>query len=296
MTETVEIEAASRPVRRLGKLIFRGGSMSNEIIVPLDGSSLADTAVAHAAEIARRVGGTLHLIRVHTPLMMLVPPSDSPVAIPNPMFDERLRSVAEEWLANRAQSVSTLNDVQVTFDLRVGIPESEVVLAAVERQARLIVCTTRGSGGPALRWLGSVADNIMRHACCPVLAMSPEAVRRPVTIRSVLVLLDGSAASAAIVPHAEWLAHAFAAEIDYLRLVPPPANPAQAILNHIQRTQPDAVALSTHGRGFTRIFLGGVADELVRESNLPILVFRPHDLDWTVDSREGSVNRTTVPA
>jgi nucleotide-binding universal stress UspA family protein len=272
----------------LHPVVFTGGIMSTELLVPLDGSPLADTAIAHAAEIARRVDGSLHLVRVHTPLNMMAGPADSPVSIPDPVMDLRIRTDAEEWLDRRARAIRELNDVRVTSDFRVGLPEAEIVLAAIERRSRLIICTTRGTGGAALRWLGSVADWIMRHASCPVLAMTPQAAKRSVTLRSVLVLLDGSEASGSIIPHAAWLAHAFAAELDYLRLTPPPRHPAQLIRDYITRTQPDAVALSTHGRGFTRLLLGGVADELVRNSERPLLVFRPHDLVWNGGSRDAS--------
>jgi len=255
--------------------------MTTEMLVPLDGSSLADMAVAHAAEIARRVDGSLHLVRVHAPLNTLVMPSDAPMLIPDPVLDDCIRSDAEEWLAQRARAVSTLNDIPVTYQLRVGIPEAEIVLAATERRSRLIVCTTRGAGGAATRWFGSVADGITRHAPCPVLAMSPEAAEQSVRLRSILALLDGSEASGAIIPHAAWLAHAFGVELDYLRLPPMPQHPAKAILDYIARTKPDAVALSTHGRGLSRVFLGGVADEVVRRSERPTLVFTPHNLPWT---------------
>jgi nucleotide-binding universal stress UspA family protein len=267
--------------------------MPSELIVPLDGSSLADEAIAHAAEIARRTDGTLHLVRVHAPLTMTVFPSDAGVSIPDPVVDERIRSDAEEWLSRRALSVSKLNDVPVTSELRIGVPEAEIVLAASERHSRLIVCTTRGSGGAASSWLGSVADSVIRHAKCPVLAMSPDAVKRDVSLRSVLVLLDGSEASGAIIPHAAWLSHAFGAEIDYLRLTPAPENPSAAIHEYIQRTQPDAVALATHGRGLSRIFLGGIADDLVRTCGRPVLVFRPLEVPWTRVAEE-DIQRTAL--
>ena len=180
-----------------------------------------------------------------------------------------MRADAEEWLGRRARAVSALNDVPVTWESRVGMAEAEIVLASSERRSRLVVLTTRGAGSPASSWLGSVADSIIRHAKCPVLAMSPEAVKRDVRLQHVLVLLDGSEASSAIIPHAVWLASAFGADVDYLRLMPPPENPTAAIREYIARTNPDAVALATHGRGFTRLFLGGVADELVRTGEPP---------------------------
>src|ERR1039457_5666928 len=102
-------------------------AMSVELLVPLDGATLADEAVAHAAEIARRIDGSLHLVRVHTPLNMFVVPTDAAVSIPDPIVDERIRADAEEWLSRRARAVSNLNDVPVTWELRVGMPEAEIV-------------------------------------------------------------------------------------------------------------------------------------------------------------------------
>lgn len=255
--------------------------MAAEILVPLDGSSLADRAVAHAAEIARRVDGSIHLVRVHTPLSMLVAPSDSVVSIPDPVLDEQIRSDAEAWLVRRAREVASQSCVPVTCELRVGLAESEIVLASAARKSRLIVCTTRGVGSAATRWIGSVADSVIRHAWCPVLAMAPEGAQRDARLREILVLLDGSEASRAIIPHAEWLAHALGATLDYLQFAPPPGDPAKAILAYAARTQPGMVALSTHGRGFLRLFLGGVADEVVRKCGCPALVFRPQGLAWT---------------
>lgn len=262
--------------------------MATEVVVPLDGSHLADRAVAHAAEIARRVDGSIHLVRVHTPLSMLIVPSDSVVSIPDPVLDEQIRSETAGWLARRAREVAKQSGVPVTCEMRVGLAESEIVLASAARRSRLIVCTTRGAGSAATRWIGSVADSVIRHAWCPVFAMSPSAARRDVHLHDLLVLLDGSEASRAIIPHAEWLASALGAELDYLQFSPPPGDPAKAILAYVARTQPDAVALSTHGRGFLRLFLGGVADEIVRKCERPALVFRPQGLAWAKRSAPAS--------
>jgi nucleotide-binding universal stress UspA family protein len=225
---------------------------------------------------------------------MLVVPSDSVVSIPDPVLDNRIRSEAEDWLERRARAVSELNDVPVTWEIRVGLAEAEVVLASGSRKSRLIVCTTRGVGGAATRWLGSVADSVIRHAWCPVLAMSPEAACRDVGIHHILVLLDGSEASGAIIPHAGWLAKAFGAEVDYLRLTPPPPNPSKAILEYVEKTQPDVVALSTHGRGFLRLFLGGIADDVVRKCERPALVFRPQGLAWSKRELASTVRTSMV--
>ncbi len=51
--------------------------------------------------------------------------------------------------------------------------------------------------------------------------------------------------------------------------------PTKALLAHIKETDPDMIALATQGRGLTRLFVGSVADKLIRASGRPVLVLRP---------------------
>lgn len=301
--------------------------MYTELLVPLDGSPLADAAIPHAAEIARRLMGGLHLVRVFTPMSTLGAPPEAAALIPDPAWNDRMEADARSWLERRAESVRVATGLAVTHELRVGGPVDEIVAAANERRARAIVCSTHGLGGWALRWLGSVADGVIRHAACPVLAMSEDAVARDPEVRSVLLLHDGSDISDAMVPHAAWLARAVGASIDVLRVVAPPwvgdsvatvreagedpfgidafadeakaeierlavrlradgftvtsnvavnVSPARAILEHADRTNPDVIALATYGRGLSRLFLGSVADKVLRSGARPTLCFKPH--------------------
>jgi nucleotide-binding universal stress UspA family protein len=300
--------------------------MFTELLVPLDGSPLADAAIPHAVEIARRTGGGLHLVRVHTPVATIASPPEAAIFIPDPSWDAQLREDTRTWLAQRALEIRRTMDVPVTFELRVGSPVDEIAEAAADRHARAIVCSTHGLGGWAPHWLGSVADGLIRHASCPVFAMSEAAVARGEDVRRILVLLDGSDVSEAIVPHAVWLARAFRADIELLRVVAPPwvgdsltaltageedpfgvdafaeaakrtlgqiaealtkkgftvtssvaihLSPARAILDHIGRTNPDVIALATYGRGLSRLFLGSVADKVLRAAGRPTLLLRP---------------------
>jgi nucleotide-binding universal stress UspA family protein len=300
--------------------------MFTELLVPLDGSALADAAVPHAVEIARRIKGSLHLVRVHTPAATIASPPEAAIFIPDPSWDTQVREDTRTWLSQRAQDVRKSMDLPVTFELRVGSAVEEIAGSAAERHVRAIVCSTHGLGGWAPHWLGSVADGLIRHASCPVLAMSEAAVAREEDVKKILVLLDGSDVSEAIVPHAAWLARAFDAEIELLRVVAPPwvgdsltaltageedpfgvdafaeaaketvgqiatalrkkgftvvstvvihLSPARAILEHIERTNPDVLALATYGRGVSRLFLGSVADKVLRAGGRPTLLFRP---------------------
>jgi nucleotide-binding universal stress UspA family protein len=300
--------------------------MFTELLVPLDGSALAEAAVPHAVEIARRIKGSLHLVRVHTPVATIASPPEAAIFIPDPSWDAQVREDTRTWLAERAQALRKSMDIPVTFELRVGSPVDEIAEAAAARHSRAIVCSTHGLGGWAPHWLGSVADGLIRHAPCPVLAMSEAAVAREEEVKKILVLLDGSDVSEAIVPQAAWLARAFDAEIELLRVVAPPwvgdsltaltageedpfgvdafaeaakqtlgqiatalrrkgftvtstvvvhLSPARAILEHVERTNPDVLALATYGRGVSRLFLGSVADKVLRAGGRPTLLLRP---------------------
>lgn len=195
--------------------------MSNDILVPLDGSPLADAAIPHAAELAKRVGSGLHLVRVHTPMTLgLI--LDAPAFVMDPDLDKALADEAGRWLNKRAKEVRAMSGLPVTSEVRVGAAADEIVAATTARDARLIVCTTHGTGGWAPHWMGSVADSVIRHAPCPVLVMPEAAAGRAPVPASVLVLLDGSEVSASILPVAKWFAKAFGARIDLLRIVVPP--------------------------------------------------------------------------
>jgi nucleotide-binding universal stress UspA family protein len=299
--------------------------VSNSILVPLDGSSLGDAALAHASAIARRLHGGLHLVRVHTPPIVLGAP-EAPVVFPDPAWNESVRDDASAWLERRAGEVRAETGLAVTFELRDGSPGEQIVAAAGERDVWSIVCTTHGHGGWALQWLGSVADQIIRRAPCPVYAMTESAVSRPAEVRRILVLLDGSEASSAMVPRAAELARLFDASVELFRAVAPPwvgdslnalqtagvdrfgidayadsvkrdmaqlaadlvttgiratsvvfisFHPSGAILERIKESDPDVVALATYGRGLSRLFLGSVADKVLRAGGRPTFTWRP---------------------
>ena len=298
--------------------------MTRCIVVPLDGSSLSEAALDRASELARLTRDTIHLVRVHVPVLAYAA-AESPVAIPDPAWDAQVREAAQAWLTRAAQRVAPLVGTTVTHELRVGSPADEVVAVAKERDARAIVCTTHGHGGWAPQWLGSVADGIIRHASCPVIAMSEAAAHRPKTFARMFVPLDGSETAVAVLPHVRELAQAAGASVEFYRVVAPPwvgdvlnglqsgsidkfgidqaadmakleldrvveefkvagihatssvevaTNPTRAILDRIRDVDPDLVAMSTHGRGFSRVFMGSVADKVLRSSGHPVFLCR----------------------
>ena len=52
-------------------------------------------------------------------------------------------------------------------------------------------------------------------------------------------------------------------------------NPARALIEHIEQTGADLVAMATHGRGMSRLFVGSVVDKVLRAGGRPSLIMRP---------------------
>ena len=52
-------------------------------------------------------------------------------------------------------------------------------------------------------------------------------------------------------------------------------SPTRCLLDHVKETDPDCLAIATQGRGVSKIFLGSVADKLIRSAGRPVIVLRP---------------------
>jgi nucleotide-binding universal stress UspA family protein len=186
------------------------------ILVPLDGSPLAERALPYAAELARATRARLVLLRavlVHE--LPGVDPSHAQVASVQ-RAEADLTASAEPL---RAGGLAV--DVSVYYDQ----PGRAILDAAAHRPADLIVMSTHGRSGPG-RWIfGSVADDVLRHARVPVLLV-PGACQPGWAAagagRQVLVPLDGSElAEEALAPACE-LAERLGAGVRLLRVVEPP--------------------------------------------------------------------------
>jgi nucleotide-binding universal stress UspA family protein len=138
------------------------------ILVPLDGSDLAEQALPLAQELARRAGAALHLIRSVTW------PWEGSAAIAaldatrGADLIEREEAAARAYLAAVSAGVAR-QGVAVTTSLCFGSAGEAILANAAAGQADLIVMSTHGRGGLG-RWaLGSVADRVLHGASVPVL-------------------------------------------------------------------------------------------------------------------------------
>ena len=200
---------------------MRQASSFRTILVPLDGSPVAEQALPLARRIAERAGSKLRLILVHQ--------------IPSaPLDPAAARLFTSLELATRKSERAYLRSLQTKLRqegvrLASAVTLSGAVGPALDQYVRelgidLVVMATHGRGGVRRAWLGSVADHLVRHLEVPVLLVRPAedgAATTSASASQILVPLDGSAlAEDAIGPAAD-LARLWGSELALLRVVHP---------------------------------------------------------------------------
>jgi nucleotide-binding universal stress UspA family protein len=137
------------------------------IVVALDGSELAERALAHGEELARRLGASLHLVRVADVARLRFGANEAAL---------EYAALGGELAEEEAQAGAYLDGVgarlaerglTATTEVRRGTAARELVEAV--RPGDLLVMASHGRHG-ARRWLlGSVAEDVTRRAPAPVL-------------------------------------------------------------------------------------------------------------------------------
>jgi nucleotide-binding universal stress UspA family protein len=197
--------------------------MLANILVPLDGSTAGEQALPLAETLARRSGAVLHIVRIHmTPTRPPLSLEGMPVTDPD--------TDAACWQSERAY----IRRIRVRLGPRSGLvtriavlngPVAEVLTTyAALKRIDLIVMATHARHGLARTWMGSVADDVLRHSRVPVLLVrrgevtpAPSASDPP----RILIALDGSPIAERVVEPALRLGQALGAQYTLLRVVNP---------------------------------------------------------------------------
>jgi nucleotide-binding universal stress UspA family protein len=312
--------------------------MFKQILVPLDGSPLAEQALGEASLIARHAGGHLDVILVHQ--------SKSVRGVATDPDEEQQLEKDHAYLETIVAGLPNGAAVAATHALLRGEDVVETISArAHDLMADLIVITSHGRTGLSRTLLGSVADALIRTAAIPVLMLRSQSRKKdraaaPHNFQRILVLLDGSKESQGVLSAAASLGAASNADLVLLRVVQPmplaTANAgipfgipdigipsamslvedpqateerraaamndlsqiaatldrsgtsnvethvaiaehvAPSIIDFVAAHDIDVVAMCTHGRGASRLFMGSVADKVLQGTHLPMLMYRPN--------------------
>jgi nucleotide-binding universal stress UspA family protein len=159
------------------------------LLVPLDGSSIAEEALPVAAAIAHRTRARLHLATAIQQAPALLASAEEPAV--DAELEQALRDQAGEYLKSTAEALGTTHGLEVSYAVLDGPPARALADHARAKRVRLMVMTTHGHTGLNRLWLGSVADRLLRWVKVPVLLLRPKDGSLQTEFRHTVVALDG---------------------------------------------------------------------------------------------------------
>jgi nucleotide-binding universal stress UspA family protein/uncharacterized protein YrrD len=154
--------------------------MFERVIVPLDGSEVAEKALEYGAEIARRFGARLVLVRAYagpeqsTRMIALIPAEPAGGAV-DPraiqMMEDSARQAERDAKAYLAAKATALADGGLAVDtVSADDSPTDLILAAANREpGALVVMCTHGRGGLSRLVFGSTAQDVLAKLRTPVL-------------------------------------------------------------------------------------------------------------------------------
>jgi nucleotide-binding universal stress UspA family protein len=286
--------------------------MWKKIVVPLDGSDLAELALPYAEELANAFKSELILLHVSEPS--------------EDHYRHMHQLYVEEVAQRLKERISKVSAVVVT-----GKPADEIVRYAEKNHIDLVIITSHGRSGIMSWATGSIASKLLQGIELPLLlvrAVKPKRkVQRPVLLNRILLPLDGSEAGEAAVDYVGELMSRLEAEVtlfgvissgqhirtvgglDYINY--PEEELAgfkkeaeeylngvyrrlkrrkgsvrvnievgaydigQEILNYAGKNRVNLIAISSHGHsGIERWVFGSIANKVVSNSKVPVLLVK----------------------
>ncbi|HMP81017.1 MAG TPA: universal stress protein, partial [Pirellulaceae bacterium] len=146
------------------------------ILVPLDGSPLAEEVLGSAERLAQLYQAELVLLEVvapiadqHAALDITSPVDLGPVSFEMDQVQQQLETQADSYLHTVAERVRGFG-LKVTTELVIRGQTANAILESAQRlKADMIAMATSGRGGVARAFFGSVADKVIRGAVLPML-------------------------------------------------------------------------------------------------------------------------------
>jgi nucleotide-binding universal stress UspA family protein len=154
----------------------RTSTTVSRLVLPLDGSELANEALPVAASIAKQTGAAIHLVQVVNPTALVMPAPVGTAIYPAEMYQEiqtDLEQAARATLENAKTYLEKQGDFPVTTDVLEG-----PVVPSIESEGQpgdVIVMTSHGRSGFGRWLLGSVSEKLMRSGKAPVVLVPASA-------------------------------------------------------------------------------------------------------------------------
>ncbi len=282
-----------------------------KILVPLDGSVIAEAALAYAALIAGRNKAEMVLLTVCD------------------RDNETTTRPRQAYLEQKEEELRA-GGLKVSTAVVCGNTVEQIAVYALRNMIDLLTISSHGYSGFKRLLLGSVAGRVIDYVKIPILLVKAgKAAKEKPELKRILLPMDGSQFSETSIPYAQSVIGGTDAEIELLTVAKPPlvpsdrsanikpsweeyrdalvadakeqataylervrtaftdektsvkllvemGKPADSIMQAAEREQVHLIALSSHGRtGAERVFYGSVARRLIDESGIPLLLIRP---------------------
>ena len=243
------------------------------IVVPLDGSRLAEHALPYACAIARRANASLHVVAVLPGAGFLAPTEVAGLSV------DVLKQAQDElyaYLDRVSTRVRHEGYVRVTGEVRIDSPVEGILGAIRERNADIVTITTHACGGFRRAWFGSVTDELTRRTHVPLLVLKagevvPADLTREPAADAVVVPLDGSRLAEAALEPALAFATLFRLPLTLLRIVRGPFG-----MSPLVPVPPEAAGDLRDEAAGAEAYLDAVAAEL-RRSGASVRTVVLHD-------------------
>jgi nucleotide-binding universal stress UspA family protein len=185
------------------------------ILFATDFSTTAANAIPYVKRIAKHYEANVVALHVHPPIVNPMMPPETWAA------DVDAQEARDQW--SREDLARTFSGIPLEVQIEEGGVQDSVRKSIEKNHIDLVVLGTRGRTGLGKLLLGSVAEEIVRTATCPVLTVGPHAdVPRGSDgqIREILYATDFTYESQAAVEYAVSLAQEFQARLLLLHVVP----------------------------------------------------------------------------
>lgn len=274
-------------------------ALDERIVVPLDGSKMAEIALPYAEEIAVRTGRDIVILSV--------------IELADPTFRTYLKNTADKTRSNasRFAEKTRSKEVDVFITTREGNPAESIVDFTNKWGHNLIIMATHGRSGIG-RWaIGSVADKVVRAVSNSSVFLVRGKKAGPVAqkkrhLKEVLVPLDGSVPSQSIIPFIRHLAGRLSLKLTFFHVTPiddrpvidpnsylkarcdelenhgiaarcevRTGAPADSIIDLADELKVDFIAMSTRGKNNGAPWsIGSVAQKVLLGGNTPLMLVR----------------------
>lgn len=210
--------------------------MFKKIMVPLDGSELAEKALPTVVNLVKQLDGSLILLSVVEPGMRYVNPFDTDLALAD---ESAAIEDAERYLDNIRHTITEFGGLapdKVRGIVTVGQPVEQITDLTPFEEVDLLIMTTHARTGISRLVMGSIATGVVRLLETPVILLRPEEHKGEVwsladTLSKgeaateaprIIVTLDGSAEAEPVIGPASELAATMGATVYLVRVEMPP--------------------------------------------------------------------------